>query len=101
MRSHKICDNVNQYLMSMDYLVHDFEAMCYKLKPTSKKVLIDMGAALDFHGKKTQPIVNLLNLYEKFGFHFDHIYAFEIKFAQPQRKSRKQLTVHVFPPQAN
>ena len=29
---------------------HDFEAMCHKLKPTSKLVLIDMGASLDFVG---------------------------------------------------
>eukprot|EP00985_Skeletonema_marinoi_P005110 scaffold2201_cov162-Skeletonema_marinoi.AAC.2 len=50
MRSHKICDNHRRNLMSLDYLVHDFEFMCKKLKPTSRLVLLDMGASLDFHG---------------------------------------------------
>lgn len=69
--------------MSLDYLVHDFEAMCMNLKPTSRTVFIDMGASLSFHGDQ-QPVVSLLNTYEKFGFHFDHIYAFEIKFTHPK-----------------
>ncbi len=29
-------------------------------------------------------IVHLLDLYEKFGFHFDHIYGFEITMMEPQ-----------------
>ncbi|KAL7527697.1 hypothetical protein ACHAXR_002083 [Thalassiosira sp. AJA248-18] len=84
MRFHKFCDD-RRHLMSLDYLVHDFEAMCHNVKPTSKSVLIDMGASLDFHGKTNQPIVTLLTLYEKFGFHFDHIYAFEITPTDPKR----------------
>lgn len=72
-------------MMAMDYFVHDFEVMCHKLKPTSRRVLIDMGASLSFHRKgKLAPIVHLLDLYEKFGFHFDHIYGFEITFSEPQ-----------------
>jgi hypothetical protein len=88
MRHHKFCENRDKYVMSLDYLVHDFESMCLQLKPHSKIVLIDMGASLSFHnnGKgNIQPIVTLLELYEKFGFHFDHIYGFEITFAQPQK----------------
>ena len=37
MRSHKFCsDPSRQDLMTLDYLVHDFEAMCNNLKPTTK-----------------------------------------------------------------
>ena len=71
-------------LFMAEYLVHDFEAMCRKLKPSSKRVFIDLGASLVFTGKRTQPVITLLNLYEKFGFNFDHIYAFEQKLANPQ-----------------
>eukprot|EP00550_Attheya_septentrionalis_P012705 CAMPEP_0198303720 /NCGR_PEP_ID=MMETSP1449-20131203/57035_1 /TAXON_ID=420275 /ORGANISM="Attheya septentrionalis, Strain CCMP2084" /LENGTH=377 /DNA_ID=CAMNT_0044006227 /DNA_START=108 /DNA_END=1241 /DNA_ORIENTATION=+ len=83
MRNNKICENM-RYLMSLDYLVHDFEAMCRKLKPTSRRVLIDMGASLDFHGRE-QPIVVLMELYKKFGFSFDHIYAFEMTPSDPKK----------------
>jgi hypothetical protein len=85
MRNNKVCDPGGfKHLMSLDYLVHDFEHMCRKLKPTSKRVLIDMGASLSFHGAD-QPIVTLLELYEKFGFEFDHIYGFEMKFTKPEQ----------------
>ena len=43
MRSTKICNLKVFGLLSFDYLVHDFEHMCQKLKPTSKRILIDMG----------------------------------------------------------
>ena len=82
MRSEIFCDHRGS-IMNMDYLVHDFEAMCRALKPTSRRILIDMGASLDFHSGN-QPIMFLLNQFEKFGFHFDHIYAFEITGAEPQ-----------------
>ena len=79
MRSHKICDDFKGNLMSLDYLVHDFEHMCRKLKPTSRLVLLDMGASLEFHADESvAPIMTLLKQYEKFGFVFDHIYGFEI-----------------------
>lgn len=83
MRDQGFCFNRRKG-MSMDYLVHDFEAMCKNLKPGSKRVLIDMGASLEFHGKD-QPIMVLLNQFEKFGFVFDHIYAFEITQKDPQK----------------
>ena len=89
MRSHKFCWK-HSTLMGLDYLLHDFEVMCRRLKPTSKLILIDMGASLDFH-QADQPIVALMELYEKFGFVFDHIYAFEIKFSQPKEVYEKLL----------
>ena len=87
MRSHKFCHKDrkerDRHVMSLDYLVHDFEFMCRHLKPTSKLILLDMGAALDFHGNN-QPIVTLIRQYEKFGFVFDHIYGFEISKKDPK-----------------
>ncbi len=77
MRSYGLCKGNN--IMGLDNLVQDFETMCRKLKATSQIVLIDMGASLDFHSTGS-PIIVLLAEYEKFGFHFDHIYAFEITF---------------------
>eukprot|EP00558_Chaetoceros_sp_UNC1202_P005400 CAMPEP_0197237494 /NCGR_PEP_ID=MMETSP1429-20130617/4304_1 /TAXON_ID=49237 /ORGANISM="Chaetoceros sp., Strain UNC1202" /LENGTH=389 /DNA_ID=CAMNT_0042696503 /DNA_START=1 /DNA_END=1170 /DNA_ORIENTATION=+ len=95
MRSHRFC-NTKEALMSLDYLVHDFEEMCLKLKPTSKRVLIDMGASLSFHGSD-QPIVTLLKLYKKFGFHFDHIYGFEITFSEPKKVFEELLPQEYLP----
>ena len=34
-------------LLSLDYLVHDYETICRNLKPTSRRVLFDLGATLD------------------------------------------------------
>lgn len=82
LRSHKICDDFEGNLMTLDYLVHDFEFMCRKLKPTSKLVLLDLGASLVFQGTAS-PLLTLLRQYEKFGFVFDHIYAFEITEQDP------------------
>mmetsp|Transcript_16837 Transcript_16837/g.25284 ORF Transcript_16837/g.25284 Transcript_16837/m.25284 type:complete len:393 (-) Transcript_16837:355-1533(-) len=75
-------------LMDMNYLVHDFEAMCRTLKPTSRRILIDMGASLSYHTDtevkaEIPPIVHLLNMYHKFGFTFDHIYGYEATFTEP------------------
>ncbi len=84
MRSHKFCGGNRANLMSLDYLVHDFEFMCRNLKPTSKLVLLDLGASLSFHGTETTPIVTLMKQYEKFGFVFDHIYAFEVTKQDPE-----------------
>ncbi len=83
--------------MSLDYLVHDFEAMCHNLKPHSRRILIDMGASLSFHGKADQPIVRLLSLYEKFGFHFDHIYGFEVTYTKPGDVYQNLLPEKYFP----
>jgi hypothetical protein len=76
-------ENNHENLMALSYLVHDFGAMCRKLKRTSRTVLIDMGASLDFHGGRTSPAVYLTELYRKFGFPFDHIYAYEVTPKEP------------------
>jgi hypothetical protein len=57
--------------------------MCRKLKPTSKIVFVDIGAALDFVHKE-QPAVYLTHLYQTFGFRFDHIYAYEMTQTDPE-----------------
>jgi hypothetical protein len=77
MRHPEFCFN-ETFLLDPGYLVHDFGAMCRKLKRTSRTVLIDMGASLDFHSGETSPAVYLTELYRKFGFSFDHIYAYEV-----------------------
>jgi hypothetical protein len=70
--------------MFLDYLVHDFASMCRQLKPSSRIVLVDIGASLDFHLGETSPAVYLAKLFQRFGFHFDHVYAFEITKKEPQ-----------------
>jgi len=83
MRDPNLCLGVEGTIMSLNYLVHDFEAMCRNLKPTSRRILIDLGASLEF-ADNTSPIFRLIETYEKFGFNFDHIYGFEINFTEPK-----------------
>jgi hypothetical protein len=136
MRHPNYCWN-GRSLFDLNYLVHDFEAMCLKLKQTSRIVLIDMGAgkytacthttALNVDhchpsqwqsctnsimlftisppltsrilidtsntdlARENGPVIQLLDLYEKFGFVFDHIYGFELKFVDPNKVYRDQL----------
>jgi len=72
-------------LLNLEYIVHDFYTMCRNLKPTSRVILIDMGASLDFHGlHSSAPPVYLVSRFAKFGFHFDHIYAYEISPKDPK-----------------
>lgn len=78
MRNPSFCDDTRKPPFDIDYIVHDFEAMCLNLKPHSQLVLIDMGAALNFHSSGKQPVISLMKTFEKFGFYFDHIYAFEV-----------------------
>ena len=93
MRSPDFCFKAfKRTVLLLNYLVHDFEAMCRKLKPHSKRVLIDLGASLSFHGSNSNKIVELLELYEKFGFNFDHIYAFEYEFTEPQKVYKELIT---------
>lgn len=85
MRDSGICfQPFRQKLFSLDYLVHDFAAYCRQLKPTSRNVLVDLGASLDFHKSGIMPAVFLTQIYERFGFHWDHIYAYEIREKVPQ-----------------
>jgi hypothetical protein len=69
----------------MEYLVHDFYSMCKQLKKHSRTVFIDMGASLDFHEKEgsDSPAIYINQIYSKFGFQFDHIYAYEINQKVP------------------
>jgi hypothetical protein len=73
--------------MSLEYLVHDFYSMCKQLKRHSRTVFIDMGASLDFHDNDSasaeSPAIYINKIYSKFGFQFDHIYAYEITQKEP------------------
>jgi hypothetical protein len=84
MRSPKFCVD-KKSKMDLDYLVHDFAAMCRRLKPTSRTIFIDMGASLEFRGGKHQQAVYITQLFHKFGFRFDHIYAYEITQQEPEK----------------
>jgi hypothetical protein len=78
--------NQTRRLLDRTYMVHDYASMCRKLKPHSRTVLIDMGAALDFHSKEVlPPPVVFWNEYRRAGFHFDHIYGFEMKEKVPAK----------------
>jgi hypothetical protein len=85
-----------EHLMNPEYLIHDFGAMCRKLKRTSRIVLIDMGASLDFHESMESPVMYLIELFYKFGLHFDHVYAHEINFASPQ-DVYSRIPLHLLP----
>lgn len=78
-----------QDILRLDYLVHDFGALCRKLKPTSRTVFIDMGASLQFHGRTQSPAVHLVELFRKFGVPFDHIYAYEQTQIKPDQVFQK------------
>jgi hypothetical protein len=83
MRHPDYCFQRDEYLMSLQYLVHDFAAMCRKLKRHSRIILVDMGASLLFHGDANSPAIYLTEIYRKFGMPFDHIYAYEITPTEP------------------
>lgn len=105
MRHHQFCSEGEEVagLFNMEYMVHDFEALCQKMKPTSRRVLIDMGASLVFHKPEDEqenvvvPIMFLLELYEKFGFNFDHIYAFEVTEQDANEVYKELLPKKYFP----
>jgi len=77
-------NNTNDDEDVLSHLVHDFEAMCHTLLPYSNIVLFDIGASSDFRGNKS-PLERLLDVYERMGFIFDHIYAFEETFEDPKK----------------
>lgn len=79
-----ICFDPPRYRLSLEYLVHDFGSMCRTLKPHSRTIFIDMGASLDREAESDiPPAFYITELYQKFGFHFDHIYAYEITPKDP------------------
>jgi hypothetical protein len=57
--------------------------MCRSLKRHSRIVFFDLGASLKFKNYNGGPPIYLYNLYRKFGFPFDHIYAYEITPTPP------------------
>lgn len=71
-------------LMRLDYMVHDFGVMCQNLKPWSRTIFVDLGASLSFHTGSKSPALFILDLYRKFGFPFDHVYAFELTQQDPK-----------------
>jgi hypothetical protein len=82
-------EHTRNAMMDLSFLVHDFGAMCRKLKHNSRTILIDMGASLNFHGAQNPsttapPAVYLTELYRQFGFSFDHIYAHEVTLQHPE-----------------
>ncbi len=81
MRHPIFCETRRGNLLNLNYLVHDFGTMCRNLKRTSRIVLVDMGASLQFYGES--PALYLMDLFRRFGFPFDHIYAFELKPTEP------------------
>ena len=85
MRHPMFCWRKFKRLLDLSYLVHDFGTMCRRrLHRHSRTVLIDMGASLSFHGNNQMaPPIYLINMYRKFGFPFDHIYAYEITPTEP------------------
>ena len=85
LRHPSVCEKGHSLIMDLSYMVHDFPAMCKTLKSTSRTVFVDMGASLDFHGAQDMPAMYILNLYKKFGFYFDHIYAYEVTPKEPSQ----------------
>ena len=79
-----ICLGEGDKLLDLSFLVHDFEAMCLKLKQTSRIVFFDLGASLSFHGNRESPALYLMELFQQFGFQFHHIFAFEVTKADPE-----------------
>jgi len=82
MRHPNFCMKKAGNILNIEYLVHDFAAMCRKLKPTSRIVLFDMGASPKFSGASN--MWKIMNLFGQFGFKFDHIYAYEIRRFEPE-----------------
>ena len=83
MRDPEICFQ-RRKLLSLDYLIHDFAALCRKLKRTSRIVYVDMGASLDFHQDIQSPAIYITELFQSLGFKFDHIYAYEVTEKKPE-----------------
>ncbi len=90
-------DTSENTLMRIDYLVHDFESMCMKLKPTSRRILIDMGASFTYKINGGKAMIDLIDLYKKFGFSFDHMYGYEKKFEDPEKVYKDLIPKDLIP----
>jgi hypothetical protein len=90
LRHPEFCGGSRKFLLDMGYIIHDFGAMCRRLSSHSRIILVDMGASLMYHGTDAMmPAVYLTNMFEKFGFPFDHIYAFEVTPTKPEEVFKK------------
>jgi hypothetical protein len=98
------------YLLDLSYLVHDFYTLCrnhIKLQgrhSPPRIVLFDLGASLNFHhlsssdsSVQQEPMMQIIALFAKFGFPFDHIYAYEKKATDPQVVFGERLPVALMP----
>jgi hypothetical protein len=74
------------WLMDLGYIVHDFGVLCRQQTITSRNIFVDMGASLNFHpgDLNKNPPIYLMETFRRFGFPFDHIYAFEITKIPPE-----------------
>ena len=89
LRHPEFCFN-GQHILNLQYMVHDWQQICKRLTPLSRTVFIDMGASLVFHGNSGDtPALYILETYQKFGIHFDHVYAFEITKQAPAKVFEK------------
>lgn len=85
MKHPRFCDSWD-YAISLSHFIYDFASLCRKLRPTSRIVLFDLGACLDYHGDakglnalQKMPALYISSIFQWLGFKFDHIYAFEIE----------------------
>jgi len=84
-----------QYLMHLGYMIHDFAHMCRLLKPHSRIIFMDIGASFEFHSNPNfadyehTPALYHVALFRKFGFWFDHIYAYEVAQIPAERVYQK------------
>lgn len=84
LRHPRMCEKRRTYFLRTSYLVHDFGKICRQLDPTSRTVFFDLGASLKFHSSQRSPALALVNRYNRFGIKFDHYFAFEYTFIEPE-----------------
>jgi len=84
LRHHQFCEGDTTAGMGwLDFIIHDFGHMCRRtLNKTSQTVFVDLGATYNFNGDGVDtdsPAIRMIEQYRRFGIHFDHIYAYEIR----------------------
>ncbi len=73
----------NNYFLDAGYIVHDFAAMCRNnIHQHSRTAFFDIGKPFGYRNAKVRtdppPTLTLIQLYERFGFVFDHIYGYGV-----------------------
>ena len=89
MRHPRYCEKGGPYLLNIEYLVHDFGFMCRQMKSGTRTAFFDLGASLQFHVGNSNPALNLVALFRRFGIQFDHYYAFEYTVIPPKKVYEK------------